>query len=123
MAGAPSVPSSVLASSRPRDRLLGRKEDGRTVSRLVLEDCPSARNPIVTRYARFAAARRPISSHHPALEVGDAGRLDGPDLLELHLRVPEVLEEASTVAEQHRNDVELKFVQLVPPSISTGSRG
>jgi hypothetical protein len=32
--------------------------------------------------------------------VGDAGRLDGPDLLELHLRVPEVVEEASTVAEQ-----------------------
>jgi len=32
--------------------------------------------------------------------VGDAGRLDGPDLLELHLRVPEVVEEASTVAER-----------------------
>ena len=43
--------------------------------------------------------------------MGDAGRLDGPDLLELHLRVPEVVEEASTVAEQHRDDVELKFVQ------------
>src|SRR5437764_10006016 len=56
-------------------------------------------------------ARRPVSCHHPVLEVGDAGRLDGPDLLELHLRVPEVVEEASTVAEQHRNDVELKFVQ------------
>jgi hypothetical protein len=36
--------------------------------------------------------------HHPVLEVSDAGRLDGPDLLELHLRVPEVVEEASTVA-------------------------
>jgi hypothetical protein len=43
--------------------------------------------------------------------VGNAGRLDGPDLLELHLRVPEVVEEASTVAEHHRNDVELKLVQ------------
>jgi hypothetical protein len=43
--------------------------------------------------------------------VGDAGRLDGPDLLELHLRVPEVVEEASTVPEHHGNDVELKFVQ------------
>ena len=43
--------------------------------------------------------------------MGDAGRLDGPDLLELHLRVPEVVEEASTVAEQHWNDVELKLVQ------------
>ena len=31
--------------------------------------------------------------------MGDAGRLDGPDLLELHLRVLEVVEEASTVAE------------------------
>src|SRR5215208_923200 len=51
------------------------------------------------------------SCHRPVLEVGDAGRLDGPDLLELHLRVPEVVEEASTVAEHHRNDVELKFVQ------------
>ena len=53
----------------------------------------------------------PVSCHHPVLEVGDAGRLDGPDLLELHLRVPEVVEETSTVAEHHRNDVELKFVQ------------
>src|SRR5438552_15637865 len=70
----------------------------------------NARNPSVTRYARFAAARRPVSCHHPVLEVGDAGRLDGPDLLDLHLRVPEVVEEASTVAEQHRKDVELKFV-------------
>src|SRR5918992_975544 len=71
----------------------------------------NARNPSVTRYARFAAARRPGSCHRPVLEVGDAGRLDGPDLLELHLRVPEVVEEASTVAEHHRNDVELEYVQ------------
>src|ERR687896_1559546 len=71
----------------------------------------NARNPSVTRCARFAAARRLVSCHHPVLEVGDAGGLDGPDLLELHLRVPEVVEEASTVAEHHRNDVELKFVQ------------
>jgi hypothetical protein len=41
--------------------------------------------------------------------VRDARRLDGSDLLELHLRVPEVVEEASTVAEHHRNDVELKL--------------
>src|SRR6266571_254792 len=70
-----------------------------------------SRNPSVTRRARFTAARRPASFHALVLEVGDAGRLDGPDLLELHLRVPEVVEEASTVAEHHRNDVELKFVQ------------
>ena len=44
--------------------------------------------------------------HQPVLEVGDAGRLDGPDLLELHLRVPEVVEEASTVAEHQRNERE-----------------
>ncbi len=43
--------------------------------------------------------------------MGDAGRLDGSDLLELYLRVPQVVEEASTVAEHHWNDVELKFVQ------------
>ena len=36
------------------------------------------------------------------------GRLDGPDLLELHLRVPEVVEEAGPVAEQHWNKVELE---------------
>src|SRR3977135_2158241 len=70
-----------------------------------------ARNPSVTRRARFTAARRPASFHAPVLEVGDAGRLDGPDLLELHLRVPEVVEEATAVAEQHGNDVELELVQ------------
>jgi hypothetical protein len=43
--------------------------------------------------------------------VRDAGRLDGPDLLKLHLRVPEVVEEANTVAEQHWNNVELKLVE------------
>ena len=41
----------------------------------------------------------------------DAGRLDGPDLLKLHLRVPEVAEDASTLAEQDWNNVELKLVQ------------
>src|SRR5207247_1479891 len=34
-----------------------------------------------------------------------------PDLLKLYRRVPEVAEDASTVAEQHRNNVELKLVQ------------
>jgi len=47
----------------------------------------------------------------PVLEVGDAGCLDGPDLLESHIRVPEVVEEARTATEQHRNDVQLKLVQ------------
>src|SRR5881397_927892 len=60
------------------------------------------------RAGRLAATRL---CHHPVLEVRDAGRLDGPDLLKLHLRVPEVVEEASTVAEQHWNNVEFKFVQ------------
>ena len=32
----------------------------------------------------------PGSCHHSVLEVRDAGRLDGPDLLELDVRVPEV---------------------------------
>src|SRR4051794_9373289 len=54
---------------------------------------------------------RPRSCHRRVFEVGDAGRLDGADLLELHLRVAEVVEETSTVAEQHRSDVELKLVQ------------
>jgi hypothetical protein len=43
--------------------------------------------------------------------MGDAGRLDGPDLLESHIRVPEVVEEAGTATEQHRNDVQLELVQ------------
>ena len=41
----------------------------------------------------------------------DAGRLDGPNLLELHRRVAEVVEEAGTAAEQYWNDVELELVQ------------
>jgi hypothetical protein len=59
--------------------------------------------------------------------VSDAARLDGPDLLELHLRVPEVVEDVGTVAEHHRNDVELEFVQqsrcqvlLRNPSMTSG---
>jgi hypothetical protein len=56
-------------------------------------------------------AGRLASFHASVLEVGDAGCLDGPDLLELHLRVPEVVEEASTIAEHHRDDVQLEFVQ------------
>src|SRR6266496_429644 len=55
--------------------------------------------------------RRRGSGHHPVLEVRDAGGLDGTDLLKLHLRGPEVVEEASTVAEQYWNDVQLKLVQ------------
>jgi predicted ester cyclase len=47
----------------------------------------------------------------PVLEMGDAGRLDGPHLLESHIRVPEVVEEAGTATEQHRNDVQLELVQ------------
>jgi hypothetical protein len=43
--------------------------------------------------------------------VRDARRLDRPDLLEPHLRGPEAVEEASTVAEQYWNHVELKLVQ------------
>src|ERR1700754_3766774 len=42
--------------------------------------------------------------------MGDTGRLDGPDLLESHIRV-EVVEEARTATEQHRNDVQLELVQ------------
>ena len=41
----------------------------------------------------------------------DTGRLDRPDLLKLDLGAPEVVEEASAVPEQHRNDVELELVQ------------
>jgi hypothetical protein len=57
------------------------------------------------------AARRRVSGQHPVLEVGNARCLDRPDLLELHLGGPEVVEEASAVAEQYWNDVELELVQ------------
>src|SRR3954470_4442006 len=77
----------------------------------------------VTRRARFTAARRPASFLAPVLEVGDAGRLDGPDLLELHLRVPEVVEETSPVAKHHRNDVELEFVQQSGREVLRGDLG
>jgi hypothetical protein len=40
-----------------------------------------------------------------SLAMQGAGRLDGPDLLEPHLRVPEVVEQASAAAEQHPDDV------------------
>jgi hypothetical protein len=43
--------------------------------------------------------------------VRDARRLDRPDLLELHLSGPEVVEKASTATEQYWNDVELKLVE------------
>jgi hypothetical protein len=43
--------------------------------------------------------------------VRDAGCPDRPDLLKLDLGAPEVVEEASAVPEQHRNDVELELVQ------------
>jgi hypothetical protein len=60
---------------------------------------------------RVTATPRPTSLHPPLPDVSYAGRRDGPQLLVLHLRVPEVVEEASTVTEHQRNDVQLKFVQ------------
>jgi hypothetical protein len=43
--------------------------------------------------------------------VGDAGRLDCADLLDLDLGVAEVVKQASTVAEQDWDDVEFELVQ------------
>jgi len=43
--------------------------------------------------------------------VGDAWPLDGLHLLESHTGVPEVVEEARTAAEEHRDDVQLELVQ------------
>src|SRR4030088_46153 len=59
---------------------------------------------------RYGAARVTTRSH-PVLQVGDAGSVDGSYLLELRLGVPQVVEEALTVAEQHRYHVELELVQ------------
>ena len=43
--------------------------------------------------------------------MGDAWPLDGLHLLESHTGVPEVVEEARTAAEEHRDDVQLELVQ------------
>jgi hypothetical protein len=53
--------------------------------------------------------------------VDDTGRLDRPDLLESHIRVPEVVEEARTATEQHRNDVQLELVQGTGNSLRQGA--
>jgi hypothetical protein len=67
--------------------------------------------PIFLRRSASIGRRQPSSCHHPVLEVRDARRLDRPDLLKLDLGAPEIVEEASAVPEQHRNDVEFEFVQ------------
>ena len=53
-------------------------------SRQFTGSCPDG----LSRYHR--------SFHAPVVKVGHTGRLDGPDLLELDLRAPQVVEEAST---------------------------
>ena len=58
-----------------------------------------------------AGRRRPCSCGHPVLEVRDARRLDRPDLLQPHVRVREVVEEACAAAEQKGDDVKLELVQ------------
>ncbi|MEU5339431.1 hypothetical protein AB0H18_01015 [Streptomyces sp. NPDC020766] len=83
--------------------------------------------------------------------MGDAGRLDGTDLFEAHIRVAAAVEETGAATEQHRNDAQFELVQqsrgqvlpsaaffacssadsipsvtkwnVVPPSISTALRG
>jgi hypothetical protein len=43
--------------------------------------------------------------------VGDAGSLDGSDLLQPRFGVPQIVEEPLTVTEQHRDDVELEHIE------------
>ena len=50
------------------------------------------------------------SSHHPVRDVRDARGFDGADLLKLHLRVPEIVEDTGTITQQHGNNVELELV-------------
>jgi hypothetical protein len=54
--------------------------------------------------------REELATHHPVFDVRDAGRLDRPDLFELDLGAPEVVEEASAAPEEHRDDVQLELV-------------
>src|SRR5438132_1204954 len=120
--GARAITTSTVTFSRPMIRSIhsplntpGSPQSKPSSARnRTVSSRSSTTRPMWTRLVtpgRWLSARRPVLCHHPVLEVSDAGRLDGPDLLELHLRVPEVVEQASTVAEHHRNDMELKFVQ------------
>src|SRR5438270_374569 len=58
-----------------------------------------------------SVGREQLATHHRVLDVRDAGCLDRPDLFELDLGGPEVVEEASAAPEEHRNDVQLELVQ------------
>src|SRR5438093_7016607 len=98
-------PSRVSSSGRP-----GPCITPSSVTQFITITFPIS-SPMRTSCGARVGWRRRGSCHHSVLEVRDAGRLDGPDLLKLHLGAPEVVEEASTVAEQHWNNVELKLVQ------------
>ena len=73
--------------------------------------------------ARFTAARRPASFDDSVLDLSDAGPFDGADGLELQAREPEVVEEPLAAAQQHRDDVELKFVHQTGSEILPGDVG
>src|SRR5262245_50873744 len=50
----------------------------------------------------------PSSLYDPVLDVGDAGRLDHPDLLDLE--VADVVEQPLAASQQHRNDRDIELV-------------
>lgn len=91
----------------------------------------TSRQPIITgslltgrhapahAYRRVTLAfRRPVTDRvAPVLQVGNAASLDCSDLFDLELGVPQLVEDALTVAEQHRYHVEFELVQQ--PCIST----
>src|SRR5438128_919714 len=80
-------------------------------SRLHLTDARDRGSSAHAAVKAVPGRPRTGSCHHRVLEVRDARRLDRPNLLELHLRGPDAVEEASTVAEQYWNHVEFKLVQ------------
>src|SRR3954451_5321284 len=53
----------------------------------------------------------PLATHRLVLDVRDAGRPDGPNLLELDIAAAEVVEEASAAPEEQRDDVQLELVE------------
>src|SRR4051812_22991130 len=52
-----------------------------------------------------------LATHRLVLDVRDARRPDCPNLLELDLTAPEVVEEASAAPEEQRDDVQLELVE------------
>jgi hypothetical protein len=113
-----------------RDETCARKGGRRPTTRTSLRDThtPSARAGLASA-GRAGLQALWVSFHDAVLEVGNVGRFDDPDGLQLDVDAGEVVEEPGPVAEHDRNDVELELVTrpaarncwmtFAPPPIET----